>query len=195
MSTTSSSGKKDRYAGLARLLRTRRHELGKTRSEVADLAGLSYPYIAQLEGGYRAPSPSSVHGLAAALELPVEDLMGAAAQDAKPHEATRAVGDTGPIYLPNPAYANGIDAEETRSSGPTSRRSKPRTESADARTGQMVPAASSDISHAELGAVAEEVIRALDRLPPDSRLDALALAQSRVMKDVVREQVRRATED
>jgi hypothetical protein len=42
--------------------------------------------------------------------------------------------------------------------------------------------------------VADDVGRILRRLPPESRLDALALAQSRLMAEMVQDQVRRATE-
>ena len=46
----------------------------------------------------------------------------------------------------------------------------------------------------DVAAVADEIGAVLRGLPPASRLDALALAQSRLMAEMVQEQVRRATE-
>lgn len=43
--------------------------------DVADVAGVDFTYISKLEGGYvKQPKPEVLHGLAAALEVPAEDL-------------------------------------------------------------------------------------------------------------------------
>ena len=41
---------------VGRKIASRREELGISRKELAELTGLSYPYIAQIETGYRLPS-------------------------------------------------------------------------------------------------------------------------------------------
>ena len=76
--SSDSRSSKDRYPGLARLLRGRREELGLSRRDVVTRTQLSYPYVSQLEGGYRTPSLGSARKLADALHLPVEELVRAA---------------------------------------------------------------------------------------------------------------------
>jgi transcriptional regulator with XRE-family HTH domain len=61
---------------LGRLVEHRRHELGLSRRELAERSELSYPYISQIETGDRDPSLKTMHRLAEALELPVEQLAG-----------------------------------------------------------------------------------------------------------------------
>lgn len=60
-----------------RRLKARREELGMSRRDVVDATGLSYPYVSQLETGYRLPSHKSVARLAAALEMKPADLSAA----------------------------------------------------------------------------------------------------------------------
>jgi transcriptional regulator with XRE-family HTH domain len=48
------------------------HEL--SLRQLADLAGISNPYLSQIEHGMRAPSEAVLHGIAEALGLPVEKL-------------------------------------------------------------------------------------------------------------------------
>lgn len=112
---------KDRYAGLATLLRTRRETLGVSRRDLAAATGLSYPYIAQLEGGYRAPSVTTARRLADALRLPVEEIVHAAGEGTTTAPSLPApalhVTVRDERWLANPAYAPGIgevvyDAEE-----------------------------------------------------------------------------------
>lgn len=98
---------KDRYAELAALLRARREELGLSRRALAETTGLSYPYIAQLEGGYRAPSVSSARRLADALRLPVEDIVHAA--DETSPSSPPALDSAERAWMPNPSYALSID--------------------------------------------------------------------------------------
>lgn len=117
---------KDRYAGLATLLRSRREALGISRRDLAAATGLSYPYIAQLEGGYRAPSVTTARRLADALRLPVEEIVhatGAAAATA-PAPAAYLLVKREDAWLANPAYAPGIgsgrlDADVTAASHTT----------------------------------------------------------------------------
>ena len=58
-----------RAESLGRAIRERRGELGLSRPELARRAGLSYPYVAELETGRKQGSPSTLHALASALDL------------------------------------------------------------------------------------------------------------------------------
>jgi len=244
---------KDRYSELARLLRRRREELGLSRRDVVASTKLSYPYVSQLEGGYRAPSVGSARKLADALHLPVEDVVRAAGGEVSESQpsapSARRPARAGEFR--NPAYSAGIMHDvgsgpapaESGASGAGSAAAAAHagaadawSDSADARfaVGSAVPAglaalrapgekgdwastrsrtgesgstasrghtgesdwaASRDrTGESDLEAVADTVGRVLRQLPPESRLDALALAQSRLMAEMVQEQVRRATE-
>jgi transcriptional regulator with XRE-family HTH domain len=57
-------------------IRTRRLELGLTLAEVAERAGLSLPYVANLERGRGNPTVDALRKLAAALEIPASRLLG-----------------------------------------------------------------------------------------------------------------------
>jgi len=61
-------------ASLGDIIRRQRelHEL--SLRQLADLAGISNPYLSQIEHGIRAPSGSVLDGIAKALGVPVETL-------------------------------------------------------------------------------------------------------------------------
>lgn len=54
-------------------IKARRLELGMTRYEAAEKTGLSYPYISQIETGYRNASYASMSKLAKALKVSLDD--------------------------------------------------------------------------------------------------------------------------
>jgi transcriptional regulator with XRE-family HTH domain len=60
---------------LGRRLRARRSSLGRTLASVAMQAGLSVPYVANLENGRGNPTLSSLHRLAGALGITLSDLL------------------------------------------------------------------------------------------------------------------------
>src|SRR6476660_9838772 len=62
------------------LLRRSRERLGMSRRDLVEATGLSYPYISQLETGYRQPSPTAIQKLADALQLSLDDLFSAMAR-------------------------------------------------------------------------------------------------------------------
>jgi transcriptional regulator with XRE-family HTH domain len=62
---------------VGRRLRTRRSELGRTVKEVAMDAGLSLPYVANLENGRGNPTLDTLHRLASTLEVPLGELLAA----------------------------------------------------------------------------------------------------------------------
>lgn len=57
-------------------LRARRVELGLTLAQVAEQAGLSLPYISNLERGRGNPTLDALNALARALDVPLASLMG-----------------------------------------------------------------------------------------------------------------------
>lgn len=61
---------------LGRTIAARRDELGMTRKELAEATGLSYPYVAQIETGYRLPSSRHQVPIAKALGLSLDELFG-----------------------------------------------------------------------------------------------------------------------
>lgn len=66
----------------ARLLVEHRKRRGMSRSQLAEAAELSYPYISQLETGIRKPSRKASNVLANALGIDVRELEGAIPADA-----------------------------------------------------------------------------------------------------------------
>jgi transcriptional regulator with XRE-family HTH domain len=52
----------------------RRTELGLSRQELAGRANVSYPYVSQIETDKRVPSIKTLHELARALEVPLNEL-------------------------------------------------------------------------------------------------------------------------
>jgi transcriptional regulator with XRE-family HTH domain len=60
---------------LGRRLRARRSSLGRTLASVAMQAGLSVPYVANLENGRGNPTLSSLHRLAGALGIAMSELL------------------------------------------------------------------------------------------------------------------------
>jgi len=62
-------------------LRSRRTGLGLTLAEVAEKAGLSIPYVSNLERGRGNPTIDALRAIAAALDLMVSDLLGEASEE------------------------------------------------------------------------------------------------------------------
>lgn len=171
--TGSDSGSgKDRYAALATLLREQRRALGLSRKDVCELTGLSYPYVSQLEGGYRAPSLATARKLADALHLDVEQIVVVADDTAQSLPAA-------PRAYANPRYARSATIEAL-AAGPF----QPET-----MTGAL-PAADAGLRTSSArrtgtdAAVADAAARLIG-LPAGRRLDALAEVQRQVVDSVV----------
>ena len=64
----------DRVA-LGRAIAARRVTLGMKRKDLAEAAGLSYPYIAEIENGGKSPSQRALMAIAEALKLQPSDLL------------------------------------------------------------------------------------------------------------------------
>ena len=63
---------------LGRKIAARREELGMSRKDLAQAASLSYPYIAQIETGYRLPSARHQVALSRVLGVSLDELFGIA---------------------------------------------------------------------------------------------------------------------
>jgi len=61
---------------LGRKIAARREELGMSRKELAEATSLSYPYIAQIETGYRLPSTKHQVILSKVLGMSLDELFG-----------------------------------------------------------------------------------------------------------------------
>ena len=61
---------------LGRRIAARREELGLSRKELAEATHLSYPYVAQIETGYRLPSTRHQGSLSRVLGLSLDELFG-----------------------------------------------------------------------------------------------------------------------
>ena len=147
-----------------RRLKARRHELGMSRRDVVEASGLSYPYVSQLESGYRLPSHKSVAMLASALELEPPELSAALPYPdvgASPMSASARAEDP---WRSNPRYRATSTPSPRAASTPARRKPSPRR-------------------------VADEVARLITTLPRDQRLDALSRAQRQVLDALVAEEV------
>ncbi|WP_158277203.1 helix-turn-helix domain-containing protein [Serinibacter arcticus] len=67
--------------GVGRRIASRREQLGLSRRALAEATGLSYPYIAQIETGYRMPSSRHQGPIARVLGLSLDELFGEEAPD------------------------------------------------------------------------------------------------------------------
>ncbi|MDQ3104213.1 MAG: helix-turn-helix domain-containing protein [Actinomycetota bacterium] len=158
-----SRGSKDpRAEELGRRVAARRKELGLSRRDVVAASGLSYPYVSQLETGYRLPSHKSLGRLARALQLDPAELSAAIAYDelalSAPHlTALSAHTHSDSVWMVNPDYAGSPTASRT-----------PRV---------------------RVNGVVDQVVALVGALPVDGRLDALIRAQRRVLDDIVAQEV------
>jgi transcriptional regulator with XRE-family HTH domain len=86
---TASGAERAADARLGRAIRTARHDRGMTLAQVAARAGLSQPFLSQLELGRTRPSMRSLFRIATALGTTQQALLGLAAGP-PPAEAVRA---------------------------------------------------------------------------------------------------------
>jgi transcriptional regulator with XRE-family HTH domain len=69
------SGSRTRREGLGRAIQAQRAERGLKRQALADSAGLSYAYLAEIENGKKEPSTRVLDGIARALGIRLPELM------------------------------------------------------------------------------------------------------------------------
>ena len=142
---------------LGRLIKAHREALGLRRRDLVDATGLSYPYVSQIETGYRLPSDRALRDLAGALRIDVLALASTLPPDRLPasRPITQPSGGQPADWFPNATYA-------------------PDTASAPA---SPLPRSVPDVVH--------EVVILLEQLTADDRLDALAQVQRDVVRRLV----------
>jgi transcriptional regulator with XRE-family HTH domain len=174
------TSKKTGSEALGELIRTRREDLGMSRRELVEATGLSYPYVSQLETGYRLPSSTALRDLAGALEMSTDELVSVMPEErpgssrlASRPNAGRSAPASASGWITNPSYARpASDAPlpvRPASAAPVS-----------ARRARRRPTA-----------VVDEAVELLSALPPEQRLDALSKVQRALMAGLVDEEVRR----
>jgi transcriptional regulator with XRE-family HTH domain len=88
-------------AELGRRLHARRASQGRTLASVAMQAGLSVPYVANLENGRGNPTLASLHRLAGALGVPLSELV---AEEDGPAEGPDTVPGSLAEFSQNPRF-------------------------------------------------------------------------------------------
>src|SRR6478609_10755041 len=83
------------------LLKRAREYLGVSRKELAQLTGLSYPYISQLETGYRLPSTAAMQKFVDVLPISLDELY-AAISDGRDED------DEAQVAGPDPDRSNAV---------------------------------------------------------------------------------------
>jgi transcriptional regulator with XRE-family HTH domain len=151
-----------------RLLKARREELGLSRRDLVEASGLSYPYVSQLETGYRLPSHSALAALAEALELSPSELSASI-----PYEEALASSDLRSPRKPR--------AARSRQGWYTN----PQYEGAAAAL--AVPAVAGP-PPPDPKQMAAQIADLIGQLPRNERLDALNLAQRAVIEQIVSDQ-------
>ena len=180
------TSKKTGSEALGELIRARREDLGMSRRELVEATGLSYPYVSQLETGYRLPSSTALRDLAGALQMSTDELVSVMPEE-RPGSSRLSPRPSGSRSAPasdrvsqesgwmtNPSYARPASDEPLpvlpASAAPMS-----------ARPARRRPTAA-----------VEEAVELLSALPPEQRLDALSKVQRALMAGLVDEEVRRS---
>lgn len=74
------AAKRDDAVALGKVIEARRDDMGYSRPEMAKVAGISYPYAYEIERGSKYPSADALEKIAAALEVPAQELLSQMAQ-------------------------------------------------------------------------------------------------------------------
>jgi transcriptional regulator with XRE-family HTH domain len=163
------------------LLRRARERWGMSRRELAEATDLSYPYISQLETGYRQPSPAAIQKLADALHIGLDQMFGA-----------MAMRTTAPNSEPMPAAPSGAGGgwmSNARYSAPAADDTYRGETLYDAETRSGAEIA--DSRNTSVEDAVDQAVGLLAALPAPERLDALAHVQARVVETVIEDGIRR----
>jgi transcriptional regulator with XRE-family HTH domain len=147
-----------------RRIKARREELGLSRRDLVEASGLSYPYVSQLETGYRLPAHKALAALAEALEM-------------SPSELSAAI-----------PYEEALASSDLRPSARRPRLSR-RSEDWYGNPQYVEMAAAVPPPQPDSGRVARQIADLVAALPRDQRLDALHIAQRQVLDELVAEEV------
>jgi len=147
-----------------RVLVEQRKRRGMSRSELADAAQLSYPYVSQLETGLRKPSRKAAEQLAVALGMDLWELESTIPTDLKNAASVQRAEEKSAQVLTRLGLTSAmVDAP----------RGLEHSDSFSvAATG--APSSRDDLI--------DQLVDLVEELDPDDRLDALAEVQKRTMK-------------
>ena len=95
-----------RFAGLGERVRAARLSLGLSQAQVAELCGLSVPYISRIETGKGNPTLAVLSGLSEALSVPIVELV-----------AGTEGSEDAPVFRAEPAQAEAVQASGAGASG------------------------------------------------------------------------------
>jgi transcriptional regulator with XRE-family HTH domain len=193
---------------LAALLTRAREDAGVTRRELAERTGLSYPYISQLETGYRGPSPEAMQRLTEVLGVPVDAMVAAMAERDTPrprmHKPSPRTGPTQPAafqtpsrWIANPAWApapplaaGAVDAASSTIQRRVRRSPAPRPAVAapgerETLVTHALQAEAAAAPRPRPDTLVAEIVARLGELPPGERMAALTDIQNQVVRTVV----------
>ena len=188
------------------LLRQGRERLGMSRRDLVEATGLSYPYISQLETGYRQPSPAAIQKLADALQLSLDDLFSAMARGRRDELAIGPEQDISERWVRNASFAGagGGPAAADRPASFARRPAAPMPSGAPMgllahRDVASEPARVALVEHqlmtsapqeSDADAVVDQVVELVTALPAAVRLEALARLQAEIVRSVIEDGVR-----
>jgi transcriptional regulator with XRE-family HTH domain len=185
------SSKKTGSEALGSLIRARREDIGMSRRELVEATGLSYPYVSQLETGYRLPSSTALRDLAGALQMSTDELVSVMPEERPGSSRTGSRPSSGRVasasgrvapgsgWITNPSYARPANDSPLPARVPGS-------------VPASKPAPVSTRRTRRSTAVVDEAVELLSELPPEQRLDALSKVQRALLAGLVDEEVRRS---
>lgn len=99
-------------AGVGERIKRRREELGMDRNALAEAAGISYPYLSQLETGYRNASHPKQLAIARALGVGLDDLFATDELRVSLSIGQPETGDDRPTPAPGPSSSARLTLSE-----------------------------------------------------------------------------------
>lgn len=150
-----------------RVLVEQRKRRGMSRSELADAAELSYPYVSQLETGLRKPSRKAAEQLALALGMDLWELESTIPTDLNDAASIQRAEQKSAAVLTRLGL---VDADR----GDQSVRGQLSVAAASTSSGAARPSSRDDLIN--------HLVDLIEELDSDDRLDALGEVQKLVMK-------------
>lgn len=189
------------------LLREAREDRGMSRRDLAEATGLSYPYISQLETGYRLPSPSAIQTLSRVLLVSLDAIFATITSEEPQAAPRRRAAPAATGWVENRAFgtaragaAAGTDRPGSVSGvgaavagGAGSARPLPTPAAAPLMARESVVETPRGRPSAAAHSAADVVAAAMEllmRLRIDDRLHALAQIQEGVVRSTIQESAR-----
>ncbi len=197
------------------LLRRGRERLGMSRRDLVEATGLSYPYVSQLETGYRQPSPTAIRKLADALQLSLDDLFSAMGRGRRDELSASAERDSTTRWVRNASFSGGgggvaaaprafgrpaaaamhTGSRATQDGAPARLRGHAGSPAEPAPVAveehYLMPPAPQEI---DADAVVDQVVDLISALPAAVRLETLARLQAEIVQSVIDDGIREGLE-